>query len=216
MIRFILLTCTLILLSACSSKTPKNEWQFNSINAYESYNQYFLKDEVNLANLEIKRAQKYAKQSADLHTLTQIYLSQCALHVAVLEDDTCQEYLNVENLSRSDEDHSYYLFLQHKLTKDDIKQLPSKYRKFAQYALIHDYKNAQKEILDMDNIVSKMIAASLIKESLENTTMKNIIDEASFYGYKKAVINWLRFYLTKVKDKKEKKLIEKKLQVIND
>ena len=215
MMKYILLACSLLLFSACSFSTPKNDWQINSINAYDSYKKYYLKGEDNLAGTDIKRAVKYAKQSADLNTLARIYLSECALHVSVLESDDCEKYQTLNELVTSDELHSYYLFLQNKITKDELKDLPSKYRDFAGYAEVRDYENAQKEILGMNDIVSKMIAASLIRDSLNDATIKNIIDEASFYGYKKAVINWMKFYETKVVDKNEKDLINKKLEILN-
>lgn len=215
MIRYILLACSLLLLSACSFTTPKNDWQINSINAYESYKKYYLKGEDNLANTDMKRAVKYAKQSADLNTLARIYLSECALHVSVLEDDDCKKYKELDDLVTSDELRSYSLFLQNKITKDDIKNLPSRYQDFSEYVQKKEYKNAQKELEKMDDIVSKMVAASLIREYLDPKSIKNIIDEASFYGYKKAVINWMKFYETKVTDSTERDLINKKLKILN-
>ncbi|WP_345980157.1 hypothetical protein [Sulfurimonas sp. HSL3-2] len=215
MIRYILLACSLLLLSACSFTTPKNDWQINSINAYESYKKYYLKGEDNLANTDMKRAVKYAKQSADLNTLARIYLSECALHVSVLEDDDCKKYKELDDLVTSDELRSYSLFLQNKITKDDIKNLPSRYQDFSEYVQKKEYINAQKELEKMDDIVSKMVAASLIREYLDPKSIKNIIDEASFYGYKKAVINWMKFYETKVTDSTERDLINKKLKILN-
>ena len=216
MTRYLLLFFTLFIFGACSFTTPKNDWQLKSVNAYESYQSYFLKNEQNLADADLKRALKYAKQSADLDTLARIELSRCALHVSVLENRECGEYLELEPVASSAKLHSYYLFLQNKDTKSDSKELPSRYKAFARYKEDGDYENAQKELLKMEDTVSKMISASLIKDSLHRSTIKSIIDEASFSGYKKAVINWMRFYLEKTTDVKERDLIEKKLKIIND
>ncbi|MBU0631015.1 hypothetical protein KKA17_00045 [bacterium] len=216
MTKYLLLTCTLIFLSACSFTKPKNEWQINSINAYDSYKEYYLKGEDNLASTDMKRAVKYAKQSADLNTLARIYVSECALHVGVLEGENCAKYLNVKNLAASDELYSYYQFLQDKLAAENIKFLPSKYQRFATYKLNNDLRQAESELLKMDDIVSKMICASLVKDSLHVDTIKILIDEASFYGYKKAVINWMVFYKIKTTDLSEKNLLGKKLQILKD
>lgn len=215
MIKYILLISSLLFITACSFTTPKNDWQINSINAYDSYKKYYLKGEDNLASTDIKRAVRYAKQSADLDTLARIYLSECALHVSVLEDDGCEKYKELDDLVTSDDLRSYYLFLQNMTTKEDIKYLPSRYQDFSSYVQKKEYANAQKEIEKMDDIVSKMISASLIKEDLDPKSIKSIIDEASFYGYKKAVINWMKFYETKVTDKNERDLINKKLKILN-
>ena len=137
------------------------------------------------------------------------------LHVSVLEDDDCKKYKELDDLVTSDELRSYSLFLQNKITKDDIKNLPSRYQDFSEYVQKKEYKNAQKELEKMDDIVSKMVAASLIREYLDPKSIKNIIDEASFYGYKKAVINWMKFYETKVTDSTERDLINKKLKILN-
>lgn len=216
MIKHLLLTCTLIFLTACSFTKPKNEWQINSINAYDSYKEYYLKGEDNLAATDMKRAIRYAKQSADLNTLARIYVSECALHVGVLANGDCEKYLSIKNLAASDELYSYYLLLQNKITEENIKYLPSKYQKFATYKLDNDLTQAETELLKIDDIVSKMISASLIKDSLHVSTIKTLIDEASFYGYKKAVVNWMMFYKKKTTDLGEKNLIGKKLQILKD
>ena len=216
MIKVILLACTLIFLSACSTSTPKNDWQIQSVNAYESHQKHFLQNDDSLSNIDHKRAIKYAKQSSDLTTLATIHLSECALHVSVLEEDSCQEYLSLEPLVKDDKLHSYYLFLQNNYNQNDIKNLPSKYRTFATYKLQKNYVAAQKEILASDDIISKMIMGSLMKDSLHVSAVKSIIYKASFYGYKKSVISWMEFYRTKTTDLKEKNIIEEKLKILKD
>lgn len=216
MIKVILLACTLIFLSACSTSTPKNDWQIQSVNAYESHQKHFLQNDDSLSNIDLKRAIKYAKQSSDLTTLATIHLSKCALHVSVLEEDSCQEYLSLEPLVKDDKLHSYYLFLQNNYNQNDIKNLPSKYQTFATYKLQKNYVAVQKEILASDDIISKMIMGSLMKDSLHVSTVKSIIYKASFYGYKKSVISWMEFYRTKTTDLKEKNIIEEKLKILKD
>ncbi len=216
MIKVILLACTLIFLSACSTSTPKNDWQIQSVNAYESHQKHFLQNDDSLSNIDLKRAIKYAKQSSDLTTLATIQLSECALHVSVLEEDSCKEYLSLEPLVKDAKLHSYFLFLQNNYDANDIKNLPSKYQTFATYKLQKNYVAAQKEILASKDIVSKMIMSSLMKDSLHGSTIKSIIDEASFYGYKKSVISWMEFYRTKTTDFKEKNIIEEKLKILKD
>ena len=216
MIRFFVLIWCLLLFSACSTTTPKNAWQIQSANAYESHQKYFLQDEDALARTDLKRAIKYAKQSSDMDTLATIYLSECALHVSILEEDKCKDYMEIEPLISDVKLHSYYLFLQNNYSTEEIKNLPYKYQNFAALRLKNDFNAAQKEILNTEDILSKMIMASLIKNSLDSSTIKMLIDEASLYGYKKNILNWMQFYETKITDEKEKTILKEKLKILKD
>ena len=216
MIKFPLFLSVAFLFLGCSSTPVKNEWQVQSVNAYESSKLYFLKDENTLASTDLKRAKKYARQSADLSTLAKIELSQCALHVSVLQDDNCSAYKELEPLAKDSLSHSYYLFLQNKYTQKDINNLPARYKNFAAYKLAGDYEQAQRELLSTKEIISKSIMASLIKEKLDANTVKVLIDELSFYGYKKAVLAWLEFYQTKLNNTDEIEDVKKRLQVLKD
>ena len=216
MIRFFLATSCLLLFSACSTSTPKNSWQIQSVNAYESHQKYFLQNEDALSKTDLKRAIKYAKQSSDMTTLATIYLSECALHVSALQEDDCKDYTEIQTLVNDEKLHSYYLFLQSRYDASDIKNLPSKYRTFAIYKLKHDDENAQREILNTKDIISKMIMASLIKNSLHVSTIKTLIDDISVYGYKKNILGWMQFYEAKISDEREKNIIKAKLNILRD
>jgi hypothetical protein len=196
--------------------TPKNSWQIQSVNAYESHQKYFLQNEDALARTDLKRAIKYAKQSSDLTTLATISLSECALHVSVLEEDRCENYLSLKPLVNDEKLYSYYLFLQKSYDAKDIKNLPTKYQAFASLILQNKYDDAQKELLASEDLLSKMIMASLMKDSLHVSSISTIIDEASFYGYKKNVLSWMEFYTTKTTDEKEKNKIQEKLRILKD
>lgn len=216
MIRSFLLTCSLVFFSACASSSPKNSWQIQSVNAYESHQKYFLQNEDALSKTDLKRAIKYAKQSADFTTLATIYLSECALHVSTLQEDKCEVYLSLEPLVKDAKLHSYYLFLHNNYDAKDIENLPKKYQAFASFVLQRNYANAEKELLATDDLLCKMIMASLIQNSLHVSSIKAIIDEASFYGYKKNVLSWLEFYISKSTDEDERKRSEEKLKVLKD
>ncbi len=216
MIRFYLLPCCLLFFSACSTSSPKNSWQIQSVNAYESHQKYFLQNEDALARTDLKRALKYAKQSANLTTLATIELSECALHVSNLQEENCAAYLAIEPLVNDVKLHSYFLFLQQKYEQKDIKNLPDKYQSFASLLLQKRYEDATKELLSTEDFLSKMIMASLMKKSLHVSTIASIIEEASFYGYKKNVLSWMEFYSTKTTDVDEKKRIQEKLKILKD
>ena len=79
------LLIVILFLSACSTKTPPNLWQYQANFAYKNFERYYLEDKLDLASIELSRARKSAKQSANLTTLAHIELSHCALHVALRE-----------------------------------------------------------------------------------------------------------------------------------
>jgi hypothetical protein len=216
MIKLFLAFSTLLLLLGCSSTEPKNEWQFQSVNAYESSKHYFLKDDVALANTDLKRAKKYAKQSADLTTLLHIELSQCALHKAVLDDDNCSTFKQLQPLVLDKKSDSYYLFINKQYTKEDIENLPKQYQEFAEYLLKRDFKNASLELLVQEDLLSKMLMASLLKENLSLQNIKSLIDQLSLYGYKKGVISWLEYYKTRLIDKNDIEEVNKRVTIMQN
>ena len=95
MIKIEILSHSLLLFSACSFKSPPNQWQFKSTAAFDSYTKNFLSSNDALAKNDLSRAIKHAKQSADLKMLARVYLGECALNISVGIDDNCKDYLNI-------------------------------------------------------------------------------------------------------------------------
>ncbi len=181
--------------SGCSLKeSQQNVWIKNSSNSFESYTNYFLKGENRLALVSLKRAIKSAKSSANLKPLAKIYLGVCALNNSVLIKDKCEGYLSIlDLLDRDQETLGYYNMLQKRFDKVEIKYLPEQYRDFVGYIKKDDYKKAILRIRNMKNITSMLISASLVKDSLKKDDVDFIINKLSSYGYKKALINWLKY-----------------------
>ncbi len=93
----------------------------------------FLIDNEDIAKDDLQRAIKYAKQSADLRQLSRIYLGECALNISVGLKDECTKYQELELLVNSIELKAYFMMLQSKLKKEQIKNLPEQYRIFSEY-----------------------------------------------------------------------------------
>jgi hypothetical protein len=206
----------LILISGCSMKVPPDRWKANASNAFESYQEYYLQGKSRLAATELKKAIKEAACSADMEPLARIYLGECALHAAVLIDDECGNYIRISNmLGTQKELKNYSLMLQGKMDDVDAAVLPRQYRDFVRNVSKKDFKAAFSNIKGMPETSSKLIAASLMKDQLDKGMLAYVIDQASFRGYKKSVIAWLRFS-KKSATEKEKVLIEQKLRILND
>jgi len=202
--------------SACSFKTPQDEWKVKSINAFNSYTNNFLKAHENLAKNDLKRAVKHAKSSADLDTLGRIYLSECALNNSVGISDNCHKYVNLQDLLNNKNYDAYKDFILNNFSKDQIKLLPSNYKKFAHNILNNDFKKANKDVRDMKSITSKLLAASILKKYIDIKTINEIIKNTSFYGYKKAVIYWLKELKSKSVSDIEKSHINKKILILEN
>jgi uncharacterized protein YfeS len=211
---FILIGFVLIF-SGCSFKTEQKEmWKQNASSSFDSYANYYLKGEMELASVSLQRAISSAKNSVDLIPLSKIYLGTCALHVAVLKEDKCLEYSSIrEMLSEEDTSEDYYNMLQKNFHEVKVENLPLQYIDFVKEIKKEEYKSAFHSIKNMSKISSKLVAAALMREHLNEKEINYIIEEASLSGYKKAVIGWLQF-LKEKSDDAEKQKIQKMLDIL--
>jgi hypothetical protein len=167
--KILFITLFIILSTGCSLKTPKNEWQYKSANAFSSYTKNFLSDNDVLANNDLKRAMKHAKQSANLTQLAKVYLGECALHISVGEDTSCQKYKNISEFLDNKELDAYYEFITLIFQRNTIDNLAEHYKKFATHLKNTEYSKANKDIFTMSKASSTFLAGALIKNHLDET-----------------------------------------------
>ncbi|WP_331774802.1 hypothetical protein [Sulfurospirillum sp. 1612] len=213
--RSTILILFLLIFTGCSFKTtPQDMWRKNAATAFERYSDYYLKGETALASASLNSAIKNAKSSADLRPLSKIYLGTCALHIAVLIDDPCSEYKAIRDML--DPEHSswdYYNMLQKNFDNITIKNLPPQYGDFVTAMQKEDFQGAFQSIQKMPKTSSLLIAASLMRKHLNESQIHEIINAASFRGYKKAVVRWLGFLKEKSSGIKKQK-IDKMLDLL--
>lgn len=192
MIKNLLFFILFFAFTGCSFKTPENQWQYSSTNAYNSYVKNFLSDNILIAKGNMQSAVKYAKQSANLKQLSKIYLGECALNISVGNFIVCEKFDLVKELENSKELDSYNLMLQKKLTKTDLIYLPEIYKNYYKYFYKEEYEKAFNFIYSQDKVTSLFILSSLNKEKLTKKQIKLLIEKASYFGYKKLVLYWLK------------------------
>lgn len=214
MIKTALLFISLLLLSACSFKSPPNQWQYKSATAFDSYTTNFLSAHDTLAKNDLSRAIKHAKQSADLRMLARVYLGVCALNISVGIDDDCKDYLLISDLVHDKSLDAYYSFITLK-PKYLVENLSSQYRDFALAIRDKNFAIANSEILTINKATSKLLAAALIKDKLSEATRDEIINIASFYGYKKSILFWLNEAMVNTVDEDKRKNLSKKISILN-
>jgi len=198
----------------CSFKTPKNQWQYQSTKAFNSYEKNFLMGNDILAFYDLKSAIQHAKQSANLTQLGTIYLGECALHKTVGKKDKCQKYKKIAPLIHNKKLNAYDDFINLSFQKKEIHLLPKQYHFYATYLLQKDFLKAQDTIIKTKKPISQFLMASLIKEKLDDKTRKEILHQASLYGYKKLVIFWLKEIKNNTQNEELKKEAEEKLNVL--
>ncbi len=205
-----------LFLVGCSLKNETPDiWKKDTSNSFDSYKQYYLEGKTRLASVSLKRALDSAKRSADLKPLAKVYLGVCALHVAVLINDKCEEYVELlDVLDKNDSSKSYYYMIENRFNKVNVDNLPQQYKSFAKQMKVKNYKNAKKEMKKMENTSSLLVAASLIKKDLNAKDIDLIIDRLSLYGYKKPIIRWLK-YSKHINSHKENSKTDKLLKIIN-
>jgi len=216
MIKTALLILLLSTFSGCSFKTPPNQWQHKSTNAFSSYSKNFLSAKDILAKNDFKRAVAYAKVTADLSSLAKIYLGECALNISVGIKERCLKYQNIRPTLKSKSLEAYYNLLNLTIESHTVDSLPSQYQDFAQNLLDANYEKANQNVRSIEKTTSKMLAGALLKEHIQEQSIRDIIKDASLHGYKKGVLYWLKRLKGVSKDTNEITIINKKIEVINE
>lgn len=214
MIKIFTALLSMLYISACSFKTPADEWQIKSTTAFNSYSQNFLTANDILANHDLKRAIKHAKQSANLSQLGKIYLGECALNISTGAQHKCKAFKKISSLINDKKLDAYYNFITLSIKPAQVAQLPKRYKTFANFLIQKNFKKANKELFEIKKASSSLLCASLIKEHLESATRKKILKLSSFYGYKKIVLFWLNESKKYEKDKIEIQKIEAKISIL--
>lgn len=203
-----------LFLSACSSKSPSNRWQYQSNSAYKNFERYYLENRTDMATVEFDRARSYATQSADLDTLARIELSRCALKSALLEPFSCQEYVDLIPVTHDLELQAYYSLLSGTITNESLSSLPQQYQHLASMRMQNNHELINKEINKITPLTSRMVAAALVVKSLDEATIEAIIADASYAGYKQAVMVWMNLLLQQTNDDAKRKVLREKLKVM--
>lgn len=212
--KVVLIALIVALMSACSFSKKPNSWEHKSRINLSTYTEAFLSAKELLAKSALKSAKEGAKQSADLSSLAKVYLGECALNIAVGVDDSCLEYKEIETLIDNRELDAYYKLLTKKIKKEQIDDLPQQYREFASLYINQDYTQAAEKLLAIKQTSSSLICASLMKEQLNATYREKLIERASYYGYKKAVLFWLAQKIKYTTDPLEVQKIEKTIAIL--
>ncbi len=208
------LTIFLLFLAGCANTTPPNQWQYDSSSSFEEFESSYLKGDFELARDFLQKAIKSAKSSSNLETLASIELSRCALRVGLFKPIKCRKYRELEPLIESKSLKSYAKLLKKSLQQEDVKYLPKQYRDFGKALLEEDYPRANSIVARIKSPTSQMVAGALIKDNLSYKNIEKIVNKLSFYGYRVAVLRWLKFQISKTTEKEKRAILKKKLKIL--
>jgi hypothetical protein len=214
MIKYIAPVTMSLLFLGCSFQPDPNLWQKRSTTAFNNYQKDFLENNMLLAKSDLNRAVDNAKMSANLTQLAKIYLGECALNISVGESNECKKYQNVESLVNRKELNAYYHLLRGSLGVDDIENLPKSYQRFATALLEKNYVKANREVFVFKRATSSLLSAQLLGDKLESKSRVKVLELASYYGYKKSVLFWLKESKKYVKSENELENICKKISIL--
>ncbi len=212
--RAVVMGTMVLVIGGCTPQPLPNRWQYQSTNGYKNFERYYLEDKTLYAAVEFDRARAYASQSADLTTLARIELSRCALKAGMLEPFECKEYVLLDPLVADRELEAYHAFLSRSITQEWVSSLPPQYREIASLYVKGEFKEADRTLLAIEPLTSRLIAASVMAEKLDDATIEQIVADASYHGYKRAVIVWLGLLIERTKEEQRKNLLIQKREIL--
>jgi hypothetical protein len=214
MIKILFSLILLIFFTACSFQTPKNNWQYKSSSIFDSYVNNYLSENKFLAKSDLKRATRYASKGEDLSHLAKIYLGECALKISVSKENVCLKYKKIRTLLNDKNIDAYYLFITRQISIEEVEYLPKQYQEFSNTLLKEEFIIANKSLREIQPTTSKLLAGSLLKDNIDTKSIQHILDEASFNGYKKAVVFWLEQLKNRTEQLEEKQKISQKIELL--
>jgi hypothetical protein len=212
--RVIVTTLIILLLAGCSTPQHEDAWRYQAAASTEAYGEHFLKDEKVQIQSNYSHAERSAKQSADLVPLARLYLSECALNRAVLVDDDCEKFVQTLPMQHDKELAAYYAMLNHTLTKKQVSDLPWRYRDFARAYLSKDANAIRRTVAATEPLRSRIVAASLVRDTLNESDIEALIDAISYLGYRRALLSWMAYLADITSDEQKRRLLLQKQELL--
>ena len=211
-----------LLLAGCGTSKPVPDWLNASYNQLESYKKSFLSGREKIAAVQFKGVLIEIKKSGDLEVLARTHLIRMALQTAVLEDMEEGEYLKINDVHPSLQNHTFYAFLKGGTSQVDENLLPGQYLGF--YRTIKRDAGAAdclQEIGKMEDSLSQLVALGVLVRlrHYDESVLKKAVDISSAQGWKKALLAYLEKLQNYYEEKKEtaKALgIQQRIKIIRD
>jgi len=205
---------TLLLMIACSSPQPKNQWQYEAVIMINAYQKHFLQGKTNRANLDLRHARQRSKQSADFKTLIDVELTVCAMQLSILAPIPCDNAKALIKIQPNAQQEAYLALLNSSLKKEDIDLLPKQYQDFTQALLSKDTLAINEALTKVEPLSSRLISSSLVPLQINKQNIAFLIKELSISGYKRPLIPWLKIQASQESNITKKNHIQAKIKIL--
>ena len=182
----------ILLICACGSKEIP-EWKDTSSKQLESYKHYFLTNKESTSEPHFVKAKKAIARSNDLNLLGTAYLTRYALHISVLEDFDDTDFLRINKIQPDVKNYSYYNFIKGNFPAADNSLLPAHYSKLLKPAQNKDLAAAVREINNIDDPLSRLVACGVWVKYLpyDENILQIAINTAADNGWGKPLFAYL-------------------------
>lgn len=211
-----------LLLAGCGASKPVPDWLNASYNQLESYKKNFLSGREKIAAVQFKGVLIEIKKSGDLELLARTHLIRMALQTAVLEDMEEGEYLKINDVGPSLQNHSFHAFLKGEASQVDENLLPGQYHGFYR-TMKRDAGAADclQEIGKMEDPLPQLVALGVLVRlrHYDESVLKKAVDISSAQGWKKALLAYLERLQNYYEEKKEPANalgIQQRIKIIKD
>lgn len=198
--RIILILLLFFCLCACSSPVIP-QWQDTASRRLENYKVNFLNNSEDETEPHFVQAKRAISSNNNLNLLAYAYLTNYALHTAVLEDFDSAEFLRIDKLQPDASHKAYYYLLKGDFGKVEPDRLPAAYRKIWPFILGKNITAADQEVADITDPLSRLIACGIWVKYLpyDNNILQLAINTAADQGWNRPLFAYLtrleKYYL---------------------
>lgn len=189
----IVLVCFCAFLFGCNSK-PVPVWTERSYDHLKRFREYFMVGEDRVAEAHFQKAIDEIRKSGDFSILQRAYLTECAIHLAVLEPLGGDEYLQLEAVEPVAENRNFFSFLRASpAAQVSAELLPVQYREVFTVFSRGEVGKEYGAVAKIDDPLSRLIAIGwLVTQGRHGEEILLMaVDTASHQGWKKALLVYL-------------------------
>lgn len=189
MIKTFLLGTTALLFVSCSSGKVPYAWKGQTKSYLAKYQEMMLKGDGFQAKYYFNDAVKEAKNDASLKTLAVVYLSKCAMQIAMSQKTACQEYQQIKSLL-SDSVYENYAKL---LLQDESVAINELHKYRSLYEAIGNKEVELSDIVSLDTVYAQALGSMLVFNHglMNEEIVYYMIDKASSENMRGLMLVWL-------------------------
>jgi len=213
MIRVFIVTLLAVLFTSCSSSPLPYAWQAQAKLHLDKYQEMMLKGDFFQAKYYLDDAIKEAKNDVTLETLAIVYLTQCAMEMAMNQKTSCKEYQEIKNVLVKPSFDAYAHMILNQTVNDSDRL--GKYRSL--FLSIKKKEVSLSDIQSLETIYTQAIGSMLVYDrGLINEKITNyMIDRASLKNMKGLMLVWLNIAQTFMTGQKLER-VESQIKILSD